>query len=218
MFPNIKITPEMIKSEKKEVQELLSKLSKTNRSSAEARRIRKRLRKLGVRLSKRSEKKKKLVKWLFDEREKIRKKREAEIVKPSVGKGSTKIFKYALMLAQHGYDTPAKIAEILDMVYRIPRSEGSKIAKEALKVAKDPSVPYIEHAGMIENNPPKGVRKIYDKVLAIEAKKGPDSLFPNESFRHDFKEKTSAEILGLPDGSLLIRSKEGKRLWKNFSY
>ena len=64
----------------------------------------------------------------------------------------------------------------------------------------------------------KDATKIYDKILAIEAKKGKDSLWPNELFRHDFKERSHGEIWGLKDGALLIVSKSGKRLWKNFNY
>lgn len=70
----------------------------------------------------------------------------------------------------------------------------------------------------LAKNPGKLV-KIYDKICAIEAQKGKDSLFPNEYFRHDFKkDRTHGEIYGLPDGSLLIKSKKGKRLWKIFKY
>jgi len=64
-------------------------------------------------------------------------------------------------------------------------------------------------------NPP-GRTEIYDNILAIEAKKGKNSLWPNEKFRHDFK--GGATVDGLPDGSLHIRSKKGKRLWKNIDY
>lgn len=47
----VKIPESVIKKQKKEVQELLRKLEKTERSSSEARTIRKELRKLGFRLS-----------------------------------------------------------------------------------------------------------------------------------------------------------------------
>lgn len=73
----------------------------------------------------------------------------------------------------------------------------------------------------MKHNPPPGAVEIYDKVIAIEAQKNGrgKSLFPKEFFRHDFKKnKTSASIYGLPDGSLLIKSKRGKRLWKKFKY
>lgn len=66
----------------------------------------------------------------------------------------------------------------------------------------------------VSNNPPDDGGEIYDRVLAIEARKGKKSLWANEDFRHDFTSKAS--IYGLSDGSLLIRSKEGKRLWKRF--
>ncbi len=61
----------------------------------------------------------------------------------------------------------------------------------------------------------KDMTKIYDNILAIEARKGKDSHWPEESFRHDFsKDKTS--VYGLKDGSLLIKG--NKPLWKNFNY
>lgn len=60
------------------------------------------------------------------------------------------------------------------------------------------------------------VDKIYDKILAIEAQKGNDSLWPRENFRHSFKE--GAEIYGLKDGSLLVVGKKGKKLWKRINY
>jgi len=58
---------------------------------------------------------------------------------------------------------------------------------------------------------------IYDKLLGIEARKS-HGKFAGENFKHDFKSKTDAIVLGNPDGSLTIRSKKGKRLWKNFEY
>jgi len=58
---------------------------------------------------------------------------------------------------------------------------------------------------------------IYDRILGIDAQKGPQSQFKNEKFHHPFKAK-DARILGLPDGSLLVKSKSGKRLWKEFDY
>lgn len=69
----------------------------------------------------------------------------------------------------------------------------------------------------IGKNPPHSAVKIYDRIYAIEAQKGKDSNFPKENFRHDFR-ATDSEILGMPDGSLVVKSRSGKRLWKNFSY
>jgi hypothetical protein len=72
-------------------------------------------------------------------------------------------------------------------------------------------------------NPKKEVRRknsvrIYDTILEIRAKKGNDSLWPKELFKHKFSERTKAEILGNADGSLTVRSQVGKRLWKKFNY
>ncbi len=66
----------------------------------------------------------------------------------------------------------------------------------------------------VMGNPPRGAVKVYDRVLAIEAKKGRRSLWPNELFRHDFK--APAAIYGMPDGSLMIRGQ--KNLWREFNY
>jgi len=58
---------------------------------------------------------------------------------------------------------------------------------------------------------------IYNNIVAIEAEKGTDSLWPEELFRHDFeKNKGDAKIYGLADGSLLITG--NKKLWKVFDY
>lgn len=64
-------------------------------------------------------------------------------------------------------------------------------------------------------NPVVKGTKIYDKIQAIEAQKGEDSLWPSENFRHDFKD--GGEIFGLENGDLLIKKKK-KKLWKNFDY
>src|SRR3990167_297746 len=64
--------------------------------------------------------------------------------------------------------------------------------------------------GKIGENPMPKMTKIYDKILAIEDVKGKDSLWPKEKFRHNFKHKSEAEVYGLEDGSLLIKSKNGK--------
>lgn len=65
---------------------------------------------------------------------------------------------------------------------------------------------------------PKGATKIYDTIEEIKAIKGKESLWPNEPFKHDFKSSSRAAIYGLRDGSILVKSQDGKRLWKNFNY
>lgn len=62
-------------------------------------------------------------------------------------------------------------------------------------------------------NPPT---VIYENIEAIDAEKGDDSLWPKEKFRHEFKRGT--QVLGMKDGSILIKSKKGKKLWKEFDY
>jgi hypothetical protein len=115
----------------------------------------------------------------------------------------------------------------------VPEKHQLKIAYDTLKMT-DPMVGVMggmtkEEArevikrltGKVVKNPRynslKNAVKIYDNILAIEAKKGKDSLFPNENFRHDFsKIKGKASVYGMPDGSLVIKGK--KRLWKRFNY
>ncbi len=75
---------------------------------------------------------------------------------------------------------------------------------------------YIVSFRSLKKNPPQAT-EIYSDVLAIEAKKGKDSLWPGEKFRHSFKK--GGKIIGLNDGSLLIKPKKnGQKLWKNFNY
>ncbi len=61
------------------------------------------------------------------------------------------------------------------------------------------------------------VTKFYARVIRIEAQKGDDSHFPKDKFYHDFKIR-DAEVFGLGDGSVLIRSASGKKLWGIFEY
>jgi hypothetical protein len=75
-----------------------------------------------------------------------------------------------------------------------------------------------EDAALLVAQLMEGGTEVYETILAIEAKKGKDSLWPEEYFRHDFKGSSAASVFGLPDGSLLIKSKAGKRLWKNCKY
>jgi hypothetical protein len=68
---------------------------------------------------------------------------------------------------------------------------------------------------------PKGSEEIYDKILSIKAQKSKmpkkrNSLWPGELFEHKFTSK--AKIYGLPNGDILIKSTDGKRLWKPFEY
>jgi hypothetical protein len=67
------------------------------------------------------------------------------------------------------------------------------------------------------SNKPMTHGLIYGSVLAIEAQKNKNSKWGKEKFRHDFSSK-DAEIIGQKDGSILIKSRSGKRLWKSIRY
>lgn len=58
-----------------------------------------------------------------------------------------------------------------------------------------------------EHNPP--MREVYRDILEIKARKKDGRLY-----RHAFK--PGSTIFGLPDGSLVVKSRKGKKLWKNF--
>ena len=75
----------------------------------------------------------------------------------------------------------------------------------------------IRSEGAFKKNPPRSSGTvIYDRITAIEATKGKKSLWPEEDFRHDFKD--GGQVVGLPNGDLLIKKTKGKKLWKNFEY
>lgn len=101
------------------------------------------------------------------------------------------------------------VSEYLSRKYRISPEEGEYYMRRAIR-------------GGVKRSPKKKRKNspviVYDKILAIEAQKGKDSNFPGEHFRHDFKRDTAAQVIGLEDGSLLIKSTKGKRLWKEFDY
>ncbi len=69
----------------------------------------------------------------------------------------------------------------------------------------------------LKKNPVHKSAIIYDKLLTIEARKE-HGKFKGQNFYHDFKKDTDAVVMGNPDGSLTIRSKKGKPLWKRFNY
>jgi len=56
-------------------------------------------------------------------------------------------------------------------------------------------------------NPP--AVEIYRNIIEIRAEK-------SDGKRYVHKFGKGSQILGLPDGTILIRSRKGKRLWKNF--
>jgi hypothetical protein len=60
-------------------------------------------------------------------------------------------------------------------------------------------------------NPPPG-RLIYGQVLAVEARKT-NGVHRGKNFRHKFDSRVA--MYALPDGSVLLKSGEGKRLWQD---
>lgn len=119
--------------------------------------------------------------------------------------------------------------EFMEKAVARARAHTGKIP-ESLKTAIKKMFEKLENANMIimqyraglkgqgmRKNPPAPAVEIYDTILAIEAIKGDGSLWPKEKFRHDFEKKSKAKVYGLPDGSLLIKSQKGKKLWKNFN-
>jgi len=92
-----------------------------------------------------------------------------------------------------------------------------KSHEKALDYAEDMGVtaPVVGPTRGRHRKNPAEATEIYGDILAIEAKKGKNSLWPKELFRHDFTSK-GTRIFGLKDGSLFIKGK--KRLWKKFDY
>jgi len=72
----------------------------------------------------------------------------------------------------------------------------------------------LRHLSKMKSNPGA---LIYDRTLRVEAQKQ-HGKFKGKNFYHDFSRDTDAVITGNKDGSLTIRSKKGKPLWKRFKY
>lgn len=129
------------------------------------------------------------------------------------------IIRYEDEVKYGGIFTSAIIPTALSHGHRYKYAMGPyNTRKEAIRIANYQGIQIAPYKRRLKENPIQSqiVDKIYDKILAIEARKGGDSLWPRENFRHDFKE--GAEIFGLKDGSLLVVGKKGKRLWKRINY
>ena len=74
----------------------------------------------------------------------------------------------------------------------------------------------MKRRNLREDDFPPGTKEIYNRLLTIEVKTGPESIFPNEYLGHKFPK--GVKVYGLKDGSILIKSKNGKRLWDEFDY
>lgn len=106
---------------------------------------------------------------------------------------------------QHGFDFDRLIPALIHM-FDLDEEVAVRAIVEYRKTTKP----------RLRRNPVDRPIEIYGDILAIEAIKGNKSLWPNEKFRHDFK--SGSKIYGLPDGSILIKSTNGKKLWKMFDY
>ncbi len=62
-------------------------------------------------------------------------------------------------------------------------------------------------------NPPRG-RLIYGRAVYLQGEKTNGS-YKGKQYRHTFENDSRVAIYGLPDGSVLLRSAAGKRLWQN---
>ena len=62
-------------------------------------------------------------------------------------------------------------------------------------------------------NPPPG-RMIYGQVLAVQARKT-NGKHRGEGFKHTFAPASQVAMYALPDGSVLLKSGKGLRLWKD---
>ncbi len=62
-------------------------------------------------------------------------------------------------------------------------------------------------------NPPAG-RLIYGRVLSVEAQKT-NGTYRGKRFRHSFAGDSRVAAYAMPDGSVLLRSAAGKRLWQD---
>lgn len=80
-------------------------------------------------------------------------------------------------------------------------------------------VAMIRDSKSLKKNPlviynPSRARLLYGRAWIPEARGiKTDGKYKGERFKHKFSKNTSMKIFGLPDGSLLIKSNDGKRLW-----
>lgn len=276
---NVAITPEMLKAQSGEGANLLTQLSKLDRNSTPARKIRRKLRRLGIKLSESvapQKEKRRKAEYIRDKvREKYHKKSiETPLMtkreRKKIAKGGIRTDQVLdtaeVLVKKVGYKSKEKLIERLLEIYpKLTKERANEIASK-FSLSKNPKVKKFDlilklanlkadklgiprsdriargqiatgiehiHLGirelkvriedlkreLLKKNPSQGPVEIYNKIISIEAQKGQKSNFPKKLFRHDFsKDKTAAKIYGLPDGSLLVKSTKGKKLWKKFDY
>lgn len=157
MRRNIAITPEIIRAQSGEAAQLLTKLNKLDRNSKQARKIRRQLRELGVRLSgtqtksgflgrKRGEGRKSWKEKVIERMEKERtwpsKKRAERKRRKLEGERLDQVLDTAQQLVLAGYKTPSQIGKRLMEIYpQIDLSRAGKAALQAL-IKKNPRYSY----------------------------------------------------------------------------
>jgi len=214
---NVAITSEMVKEAKGEGSKLLERLSKMDRNSKEARKIRRQLRKLGVNLSKAVSKEHLRKKVAEGERRRyIKKSIETPLMtKRERGRILHPVRKISTKLEERKHNQVLDTAQVLTQ--KVGYKSKPELVKRLMEIyprLTEERARGIAYNVLIKKNPPPGAIEIYGKIIAIEAQKGLNSTFPKENFRHEFK--PGSKIFGLPDGSILIKGK--KKLWKKFKY
>ncbi len=115
---------------------------------------------------------------------------------------------------KYGYDAYGIATEMVKEG-RIPPKSNKKFWKEVKEE-------YKYQLGILDNpndyiDDETFLPIIARNVIAIEyidkEKSKAEGVLPNDIWRHEFKNK-DIYMYGLPDGSILIKSKSGKRLWQ----
>ena len=124
--------------------------------------------------------------------------------------GPGKIRRYRKPTASERVDRARELQEeLIDLLIRLQNRgvvsmEELNLGYRVLFLLKDiPLAISRQH----RTNPP--ATEIYRNIVEIKAIK-------RDGKRYVHKFGLGSEILGMPDGSILIRSRKGKRLWKNF--
>jgi hypothetical protein len=105
-------------------------------------------------------------------------------------------FTSKILAARREKETPGSFIHEKDGRYYVLKPKSNAKINSSIRVNRN------------RHTNPKEVR-IYQDITRIEGTKGKESIYPGEKFFHNFK-KPFPEMIGLPDGSLLIRPKRRK--------